>query len=465
MEEKLLHSWGYVWDTISEEEKTEVFELGERYKEFLDSGKTERECTEEIIERARAAGFISMDEALSGDGKLMPGDKVYANNRDKSVVLFVIGSEAMENGVNIVASHLDSPRIDLKPFPLYEEEGLGFFKTHYYGGIKKYQWATIPLELHGVVFTKTGEKVNVQIGKSEDDPVFFITDLLPHLAKDQMDKKLSEAITGEGLNVLVGSNGLSGVEENRVKSQILSILNEKYGISELDFTTSELQIVPAGRSRDVGLDRSMIAGYGQDDRVCVYSSLEAILEVESPERTAVSIYMDKEEIGSVGNTGMESVFFELALAEIMNKLDESYSEIKLKRALSRSRALSADTVAAFDPNFPDVLDKKNAPFMGKGMALVKYTGVRGKSETNDANAEYLSDIRQALDRHNVIWQIGELGKVDQGGGGTVAYMLAKYGMEVVDCGVSLLSVHAPFEISHKADIYMAKRGYKAFLEN
>ena len=465
MKEKLMHSWGYVWDAIDEKEKIEVEKMGERYKEFLDKGKTERECTSEIIKRAEAAGFISIDEVISSDHRLKPGDKVYVNNRDKSAVLFVIGSESLEDGVNIVASHLDSPRIDLKQFPLYEEDGFAFFKTHYYGGIKKYQWATIPLELHGVVFTENGEKINIEIGNSEDDPVFFITDLLPHLAKDQMDKKLSEAITGEGLNVLVGSNGLADEEENRVKSNILSILNEKYGISEIDFTTSELQIVPAGKSRDVGLDRSMIAGYGQDDRVCVYSSLEAILEVESPLRTAVCIYMDKEEIGSVGNTGMESVFFELALAEIMNSIDKSYSEIKLKRALMRSRALSADTVAAFDPNFPEVLDKKNAPFMGRGMALVKYTGVRGKSETNDANAEYLSDIRRIFEKQNIIWQVGELGKVDQGGGGTVAYMLANYGMEVVDCGVSLLSVHAPFEISNKADIYMAMKGYRAFLTN
>lgn len=460
-----MHSWGYVWDAIDEKEKIEVEKMGERYKEFLDKGKTERECTSEIIKRAEAAGFISIDEVISSDHRLKPGDKVYVNNRDKSAVLFVIGSESLEDGVNIVASHLDSPRIDLKQFPLYEEDGFAFFKTHYYGGIKKYQWATIPLELHGVVFTENGEKINIEIGNSEDDPVFFITDLLPHLAKDQMDKKLSEAITGEGLNVLVGSNGLADEEENRVKSNILSILSEKYGISEIDFTTSELQIVPAGKSRDVGLDRSMIAGYGQDDRVCVYSSLEAILEVESPLRTAVCIYMDKEEIGSVGNTGMESVFFELALAEIMNSIDKSYSEIKLKRALMRSRALSADTVAAFDPNFPEVLDKKNAPFMGRGMALVKYTGVRGKSETNDANAEYLSDIRRIFEKQNIIWQVGELGKVDQGGGGTVAYMLANYGMEVVDCGVSLLSVHAPFEISNKADIYMAMKGYRAFLTN
>lgn len=465
MEENLMHSWGYVWDSIDEGEKAEVLKLGERYKEFLNKGKTERECTEQIIERAESRGFISLEDALSSGSKLEPGDKVYVNNRNKSVVLFVLGRESLENGTNIIASHLDSPRIDLKPFPLYEEEGLGFFKTHYYGGIKKYQWTTIPLELHGVVFTKTGECVKVDIGSSEEDPVLFITDLLPHLAKDQMDKKLSEAITGEGLNVLAGSNGLPGDGENRVKKQILSVLNEKYGISEVDFTTSELQIVPAGKARDVGLDRSMIAGYGQDDRACVYSSLEAILELESPERTAACIYMDKEEIGSVGNTGMESVFFELALAEIMNNMDKGYSEIKLKRALSNSRALSADTVAAFDPNFPDVLDKKNAPFMGKGITIVKYTGVRGKSETNDANAEYLSEIRRIFDRCNIVWQIGELGKVDQGGGGTVAYMLANYGMEVVDCGVSLLSVHAPFEISHKADIYMAARGYKSFLEN
>lgn len=462
MKTDLMHSWKYVWDHISEDEKKEALELGERYKSFLDDGKTERETVSQIIERAKMNGFISLEEALNLDRRLRVGDKVYMDNRGKSVVLFVIGKESLECGVNIVASHVDSPRIDLKPFPLYEEDGLAFFKTHYYGGIKKYQWTTIPLSLHGVVFNRDGEKVEIEIGESDDDPVLFITDLLPHLAKDQMEKKLSEAITGEGLNVLVGSNGLEGAESEKVKQNILSILHEKYGIRELDFSTAELQIVPAGKSRDVGLDRSMIGGYGQDDRSCVFASLEAILEVETPERTAVGIYMDKEEIGSVGNTGMESKFFEIALAEIMNKSEEGYSELKLKRALSKSKALSADTVAAFDPNFPDVLDKKNAPFLGKGMSIVKYTGVRGKSETNDANAEYLAEIRRLFERDNIFWQIGELGKVDQGGGGTVAYMLANYGMEVVDCGVSLLSVHAPYEISHKADIYMAKRGYRSF---
>lgn len=462
LEANLLHSWSCVWDKIDDEERNEINRFIERYKSFLDKGKTERKAVKEIIKMAKLKGFISLEEALESKKKICAGDKIYYENREKSLVLYKIGEEDLRSGVNIIASHLDSPRIDLKPFPLYEEEGLSFFKTHYYGGIKKYQWPTIPLAIHGLMFKKDGTRIDISIGDCDDDPVFFITDLLPHLSKDQMEKKLSEAITGEGLNVLNGSMPILGDYENRVKLNIMSILNESYDIEEIDFSTAELQVVPAGRSRDVGIDRSMVSGYGQDDRACVYSSLEAILDVKNNRRTSVAIFMDKEETGSVGNTGMESKFFELSLAELLNAIYSDYSELELKRVYSKSRVISADTVASYDPNFPEVLDKKNAPFLGNGVVLVRYTGVRGKVETNDANAEYLSEIRRIFESNDIVWQMGELGKVDQGGGGTVAYMLANYGMEVVDCGVSLLNVHAPNEIASKADIYMAKKAYMAF---
>ncbi len=466
LQKDLTHEWSNVWNTLDQSQLDKLNIITDEYKTFLDNGKTERETTKNIIELAEQDGYVSLEEVIKKTIKLVPGTKIYANNKDKSVALFIMGQEDLENGMNIIASHVDSPRIDLKQFPLYEEDELAFLKTHYYGGIKKYQWVTLPLALHGVVIKTDGSKVDINIGEDEADPVFFITDLLPHLAKDQMDKKISEAIIGEGLNILFASIPYNDSEiKEKTKLNVLKILNEKYGIKEEDFSTAELQIVPAGKARDVGIDRSMVGGYGQDDRVCVYTSLRAMLDISNPKRTCVGLFADKEEVGSLGNTGMESRFFENIVAEILNLQVENYSGLKLKRALANSKILSADTVGAFDPNYPDVLDRKNSSFLGKGITLVKYTGSRGKSSTNDANAEFVAEVRKIFNDNDIVWQMGELGKVDQGGGGTIAYILANYGAEVVDCGVSLLSVHGPFEIASKADIYMTYEGYKAFYIN
>ena len=466
LQEKLTHKWKNVWEALDNDEREKAFAINEEYKDFLDKGKTEREAAEQIIKVASENGYISIDEAIEKRIKPTTGMKIYANNKDKAVALFVIGEESLERGMNIIGSHLDSPRIDLKQNPLYEDSDFALLKTHYYGGIKKYQWVTLPLALHGVAIKSNGEKVNIVIGEDENDPVFFITDLLPHLAKDQMEKKMGDGITGEGLNVLIGSIPYADSDlSERVKLNVLNILNEKYGITEEDFTSAEFEIVPAGKSRDVGIDRSMVGGYGQDDRVCAFTSFKAILDIEKPKKTAVALFVDKEEIGSVGNTSMESMFFENIVSELINLTEENYSELMVKRALANSCVLSADTLAGFDPNYPEVLDKKNSPFIGNGITLVKYTGVRGKGGSNDANSEYLGKIRKIFNDNNIVWQMGELGKVDQGGGGTIAYILAKYGMEVVDCGVPLLSVHAPYEIASKADVYMTYKGYNVFYEN
>lgn len=466
LQDLLTHKWRNSWEHFNESEVKDVFETGEEYKYFLDICKTERESAEEIVKRAREKGYISIEELIKNQKQIEPGMKIYAENKNKAVALFVIGKEKLENGMNIVGSHIDAPRIDLKQFPLYEDSELALLKTHYYGGIKKYQWVALPLALHGVLIKKNGEKVKVVIGEEEDDPVFFITDLLPHLAKDQMSKKMDEGITGEGLNVLFGSIPYNEKElSDRVKLNVLNILYEKYGMVEEDFTSAEFEIVPAGKAKDVGIDRSMVGGYGQDDRACAFTALKAILNVENPNRTAVALFVDKEEIGSVGNTGMESMFFENMVSELIALSNTGYSELIVKRALANSKVLSADTLAGFDPNYPEVLDKKNSPFIGKGITLVKYTGVRGKGGSNDANSEYLGEVRKLFNDNNIIWQMGELGKVDQGGGGTIAYILARYGMEVVDCGVPLLSVHAPYEIASKADIYMTYKGYKVFFES
>ena len=466
LQSNLTQKWESVWNTLTQEQVEKLNSMGEEYKTFLDTGKTEREATTNIIKLAKENGFVSLESIMEKETKVEAGTKIYANNKDKSVAIFILGKEKIENGMNIIASHVDAPRIDIKQFPLYEEDELAFLKTHYYGGIKKYQWVTLPLALHGVVIKTNGEKIDINIGEDDSDPVFFITDLLPHLAKDQMDKKIADAILGEGLNILFGSIPYNDDEiKEQVKLNVLKILNEKYGIREQDFSTAELQVVPAGKSRDVGIDRSMIGGYGQDDRVCVYTSLKAMLETENPNRTAVGLFVDKEEVGSLGNTGMESRFFENTVAEILNLQDENYSGLKVKRALANSKVLSADTVGAFDPNYPDVLDRKNSSFLGKGITLVKYTGSRGKSSTNDANAEYVAEIRKIFNDNDIVWQMGELGKVDQGGGGTIAYILANYGAEVVDCGVSLLSVHGPYEVASKADVYMTYKGYKAFYKD
>ncbi len=463
LKNKILHEFKTGWDLLTEQESEAVFKLNEGYKVFLDRGKTERECVKEIIQTAKAHGYVSMEEVIASKVKLEPGTKVYINNRDKAAVMFVIGREPLEKGMHIIGAHVDVPRLDLKPNPLYEDGGLAFFKTHYYGGIKKYQWTAIPLALHGVVIKKDGEKVNITIGEDEKDPVFFITDLLPHLAKDQVEKKMSEGITGEGLNILIGSIPFGDQEINeRVKLNVMRLLYEKYGIQEEDFFVAEMEAVPVGRAKDVGFDKSMVGAYGHDDRVCAYTALKAILDIQIPNKTAVALFVDKEEVGSMGNTGMESKFFENMVAELIAIQNKGSIEIQIRRSMANSKVLSGDVGAAFDPNYPDVLDKRNAAYMGKGVILVKYTGVRGKGGSNDANAEFLAEIRNIFNQNDVLWQVGELGKVDQGGGGTIAYILANYGAEVVDCGVPVLSMHAPMEIVSKVDVYMTYKAYHAF---
>ncbi len=459
-----MHKFKNVWEQKNVD-NDEIFKFSEGYKDFISRCKTERLCAREIVKKATECGFVPIEEVVKSGKKVVAGQKIYALNRDKSVILFVVGTKPIEAGLRIVGAHIDSPRLDIKPFPLYEESGIAMFKTHYYGGIRKYQWLSRPLALHGVVFNEKGEKIEVAIGEDENDPVLFIADLLPHLAKDQRQKKLSEAITGEGMNLLVGSMPENDTEvQQKVKSNILNILYEKYGIKEIDFTTSELEIVPAGKARDVGLDRSMIAGYGQDDRVCSYAGVQAILETENPEYTAVGMFMDKEEVGSQGNTGSESMYFEAVLAELLNLQDDTKGELSTRRCILATKVLSADVCAAFDPNYPEVYDKRNVSHIGNGIQLTKYTGSGGKYSCNDANAEFLSYVRNVFDKNEVVWQVGELGKVDQGGGGTIAYILSNAGADVVDCGTPMLGMHAPYEIVSKADVYMTYKGYKAFFK-
>jgi len=452
-----------VWQSVDEKELERIESYSKDYMDFLSRAKTERLAVREIEKKALDHGFKSLDSFIEA-GKISKGDKVYAINKDKGIVLIVMGDD-LEDGMHIVGSHIDSPRLDLKQVPLFEEGNMAYFKTHYYGGIKKYQWLTLPLALHGVIFNKDGDKIDISIGEEDDEPIFYISDLLPHLAADQMQLKASELIKGEQLNIIIGHNsfGLDQEEKNPVKNNILSFLKEKYKIEEEDFVTAEIEAVPAGRAREVGFDRSLIAGHGHDDRVCSYANLESIIEVENPEKTAVGLFVDKEEIGSVGNTGMTSKFFENVVAELLG-LSKGYSGLVLRRAMAKSKVLSADVSAAYDPNFPDVLEKNNASYMGCGVTICKYTGARGKGGTNDANAEFLQEIRQTFNRENVIWQTGELGKIDQGGGGTIAYILAEYGMEVLDVGTGMLSMHAPIELVSKADAYMTYKAYKAFLK-
>ena len=445
-------------------DKTEVFAFSEAYKEFISSCKTERECVTEMVQQAEKVGYRNLDEIVEKGETLKAGDKVYANNKGKGLALYLIGEEPLEKGMRILGAHIDSPRLDLKQNPLYEDQELALLDTHYYGGVKKYQWVTIPLALHGVVSKKDGENVTVVIGEDEQDPVLGISDLLIHLSQKQLQKTASEVVEGEKLDMLVGSIPLEGEEEEPVKAQILAILRGKYGIEEEDFLSAEFEVVPAGKARDYGLDRSMIMGYGQDDRVCSYPSFAAIMKQKQVTYTSVCLLVDKEEIGSVGATGMQSKFFENTTAEVMNACGQ-YSELKLRRALKNSMMLSSDVSAAFDPNFPEVMEKKNSAYLGHGMTFNKYTGARGKSGSNDANAEYLAKLRKVMDEEQVTFQTAELGKVDQGGGGTIAYILANYNMEVIDCGVAVLNMHAPWEITSKVDIYEAYRGYCAFLQN
>ena len=456
------------WEKYTKTQLEEVDALSKAYRAFLNHGKTERECVKQIVERAKEAGYKELSELIKEGKTCKPGDKVYAVNMEKAVILFRVGSEPLENGMNILGAHIDSPRLDVKQNPLYEDGDFAFLDTHYYGGIKKYQWVTIPLAIHGVVVKKNGEKVVINIGEKEDDPVFFISDLLVHLAAEQLEKKASKVIEGGALDIIIGNRPLQDVKDDEKKEKVqaftLKLLKEQYGIEEKDFLSAELEIVPAGEAREAGLDRSMVLGYGQDDRVCAFSSLEAILEVQDLKRTGCCILVDKEEIGSVGATGMQSRFFENAVAELLALTTGAYNDLILRRCLANSRMLSSDVSSAFDPTYAASFDKKNVAYLGHGMVFNKFTGARGKSGSNDANAEYLGFIRKVMDDAGVTFQTAELGKVDLGGGGTIAYILSLYGMNVIDCGVPVLNMHAPHEATSKADLYEAKCGYKAFLE-
>ena len=455
------------WLSYTEAEEKELEKVADAYRNFLNVGKTERECVTQIVKEAQAAGYESLEEKAAKGEKLKAGDKVYTVGMKKIVALFHIGQEDIEKGMNILGAHIDSPRLDIKQNPLYEDTDLAYLDTHYYGGVKKYQWVTLPLAIHGVIVKKDGSIAEVNIGEDEDDPIVYITDLLIHLAGKQMQKKATEVIEGENLDILIGSRPLKDLPDDKkkdaVKQNVLKILKEKYDMEEEDFLSAELEIVPAGRARECGLDRSMIVAYGQDDRVCAYTSLLAMLEMDAPKRTSCCLLVDKEEIGSVGATGMQSRFFENAVAEVL-ALCGQYSELALRRALQNSCMLSSDVSAAYDPNYASVSDKKNVAYFGKGIVFNKYTGSRGKSGSNDANAEYIARLRRIFDKHEVAFQTAELGKVDQGGGGTIAYILANYGMEVIDSGVAVLNMHAPWEIISKVDLYEAYKGYVAFLK-
>ena len=458
------------WNKYTEQERKDVFAFAEEYRRFISDCKTERECVTDLKARAKAAGFRDMEEVIEKGITLKAGDRVFADNKGKNMALFIIGEKPMEQGMNILGAHIDSPRLDLKQNPLYEDTDMALLDTHYYGGVKKYQWVTLPLALHGVVAKKDGNVVNINIGEKPEDPVFGVSDLLIHLSGDQMDKKAAKVIEGEAMDVLIGSMPMPAEteeqkkEKNAVQKNILHILKEQYGIDEEDFLSAEIEVVPAGAARDYGFDRSMIMGYGHDDRVCAYPSFAAMLEMDVPQKTSVCLLVDKEEIGSVGATGMQSRFFENIAAEVMNACGD-YSELKLRRALQNSCVLSSDVSAAFDPNYPSVMEKKNSAYFGKGLVFNKYTGARGKSGSNDAGAEYVAQIRRIMDENGVSFQTAELGKVDQGGGGTIAYILGNYNMQVIDSGVAVLNMHAPWEIISKADLYEAKRGYVAFLQN
>ena len=455
------------WKTYTQEQLKELDQINDRYKVCLDEGKTERECIRLTVKEIEKQGYRNLNDIK---GSLKTGDKVYAVCMGKSIAMFRIGKEPLENGMNILGAHIDSPRIDVKQNPLYENEELAYLDTHYYGGIKKYQWVTLPLALHGVIVKTDGTVQEVSIGEKEEDPVFVVTDLLIHLAGKQMEKKASVVIEGEKLDLLIGSRPLEKEErldeseKEAVKANVMRILTDYYDMEEEDFLSAELEIVPAGKARDCGIDRSMILAYGQDDRVCAFTSLFAMLDVEEAVRTSCCILVDKEEIGSVGATGMHSRFFENVVAELV-ALTEGESELKVRRALQNSRMLSSDVSAAYDPMYAEAFEKRSAAFFGKGLVFNKFTGARGKSGSNDAYAEYLAEIRRAMNTEDISYQFAELGKVDIGGGGTIAYIMANYGMEVIDSGVAVLSMHAPWEVTSKADVYEAYRGYKSFLRN
>ena len=450
------------WNRYNEDDLSKLEALSADYIDFLSEGKTERECTDLLVEMAESKGYRNLDDVIKSGDTLKKGDKVYAVNMGKALMILNIGEDIVNRGMNILGGHIDSPRLDLKQNPLTEKAEYAYFDTHYYGGIKKYQWVTIPMAIHGVVCKKDGTKVKIAIGEKEDDPVFFISDLLIHLAKDQIQKKANEVIEGEALDVIIGSRPLKDEEKDPVKSNILRILKETYGIEENDFISAELEVVPAGRAREAGFDRSMIFGYGHDDRCCSYPSAIAVFDSPDVQTTACGLFVDKEEIGSVGATGMESRFFENTMREVLDRMG-IYSELNLARCLRNCRMLSSDVDAAYDPLYADRFDRDNASLMGYGLVFCKYTGSGGKGGSNDANAEYLANLRKVMDDNNVAYQTAELGAVDKGGGGTIAYILSLYGMEVIDSGIAVLSMHAPWETISKADLYEAYKGYKAFL--
>lgn len=452
------------WKDYDKKETKELEKLCKDYRKFLDNGKTERECVKYIVHLAEKAGYQDLENVIQSGKKIKSGDKLYAVNMKKAIALFQIGTVPLEEGLNILGAHIDSPRMDVKQNPLYEDTDLAYLDTHYYGGIKKYQWVTLPLAIHGVVVKKNGEVVDIVIGEEETDPIFCVTDLLIHLAGEQMDKKAAKVVEGEQLDILVGSRPLAKEEKEPVKKMVLSILKKKYDMEEEDFLSAELEIVPAGKAREAGLDASMIMAYGQDDRVCAYTSAAAMFDMGEVTRTACCLLVDKEEIGSVGATGMQSKFFENTVAELMDAMGQ-YSELKLKRCLAGSYMLSSDVSAAYDPNFASAFEKKNAAYFGRGVVFNKFTGARGKSGSNDANAEYIGKLRKIMDDNGVAFQTAELGKVDIGGGGTIAYILSLYGMNVIDSGVAVLNMHAPWEITSKADVYEAYKSYKAFLKD
>ena len=454
------------WLSYGEADETAMEKLAKDYRAFLNAGKTERECVTELVREAEANGYVNLETKLAAGEKIQPGDKVYAVGMKKIMALFHVGQEPLEKGMNILGAHIDSPRLDVKQNPLYEDTDLAYLDTHYYGGVKKYQWVAIPLAIHGVIVKKDGSVVDVVIGEDENDPIVYITDLLIHLAGKQLQKKAAEVIEGENLDILIGSRPLNESTDEKqkeaVKSNVLRILKEKYDVEEEDFLSAELEIVPAGKARDCGLDRSMVAAYGQDDRVCAYTSFVAMMEMEAPKRTSCCLLTDKEEIGSVGATGMQSRFFENTVAELLEGMG-CYSDLILRRTLRNCSMLSSDVSAGYDPAYGECFEKKNSAYLGRGIVLNKFTGARGKSGSNDANAEYVAKVRKIFDDNQVAFQTAELGKVDVGGGGTIAYIAALYGMNVIDSGVSVLSMHAPWEVTSKADIYEAKKAYKAFL--
>lgn len=452
-----------LWKVYDEKQLNELEKINNEYRQMLDLGKTERECVNLTVDMAKKAGYKNLDDVIKNNETLKTGDKVYAICMDKAIVLYQIGEENIEKGMNILGAHIDSPRIDVKQNPLYEDTELVFLDTHYYGGIKKYQWVATPLALHGVIVKKDGTKVNINIGEKDEDPVFVITDLLAHLSREQMDKNARTVVEGENLDLLIGNKPLKGEEKDAVKANVLKLLKDSYDIEEEDFLSAELEIVPAGKAKECGIDKSMIMAYGQDDRVCAFTSLMAMLQDKPVKRTACCILVDKEEIGSAGATGMHSMFFENSLAELLDRMGQ-YSELTLRRTLQNSKMLSSDVSAAFDPLYGSAYEKKNSAYFAKGLVFNKFTGSGGKSGSNDANPEYIAHLRNIMDKNKIGYQTAELGKVDLGGGGTIAYILAKYGMQVIDSGVAVLCMHAPWEITSKADVYEAFRGYRVFLD-